>query len=155
MIPPFILLSGAPWPILPPGVHDTTIAEVHAKYAINPHRQKLFQGLLIGLGNIFSCGCQQIFLNGSFITAKPMPQDYEVAWDPANVDPTGLDPLFLNLMHGTDLQKQKYGGEYFPSSWVEARSGKRFVDFFQTEKFTGQPKGILRIQNYLKGGGTL
>lgn len=148
MIPSFIVQKGALWPILPAGVYDASIYEIELRYATSTHRLALFKGLKKALENLFSAGCQQIFLDGSFVTAKPKPDDYEVAWDPRFVDPNILDPVFLDFTYGTIPQKKKYLGEFFPSTFIEAKSGKLFVDFFQTEKDTGNQKGIIRLQKY-------
>lgn len=148
MIPSFIIVKGALWPILPAGIFDATLSEIQLRYTTNTHRKELFEGLKKALTNLFNAGCQQIFLDGSFVTAKPKPNDYEVAWDPRFVDPNILDPVFLDFSQGTIHQKKKYLGEFFPSTFIEAKSGKIFVDFFQTEKDTGVPKGIIRLQKY-------
>ena len=39
-------------------------------------------------------------------------------------------------------QKRKYLGEFFPLLYS---NGQAFLDFFQTEKYTGNSKGILLI----------
>lgn len=155
MIPSFIVVRGALWPILPPGIHDATIDEIELRYAINSDREELFSGFKKSLSNLFTAGCQEIFLDGSFVTAKPKPKDYEVAWDPRFVDPDRLDPVFLDFSQGTIFQKAKYLGEFFPSTAIEAKSGKVFLEFFQQEKDTGIKKGIIRLQNYLKKGGSI
>ena len=152
MIPSYVIIAGALWPVLPPGIFEVTIDEVKDYYATTPHRMDLFNGLVKGLNNLFQGGCLQVYLDGSFVTPKPKPNDYEVCWDPRFVNPSLIDPLFLDFRFGTDPQKKKYKGEYFPSSWTESMSGKTFLEFFQTEKDTGRPKGILHIKNYLKGG---
>lgn len=153
MIPNFIEIDGAEWPVLPPGIHETTIDEVKIRYAITTHRRELFTGLEAGLYNLFSCGCPVIFLDGSYITAKPKPNDYEVCWDTRFVDPKNLDPLFVDPMHGigTSRQKKKYKGEYFPAYIKEGGSGVTFLEFFQTDKPSGGRKGIIKIKNYLIG----
>jgi hypothetical protein len=155
MIPSFIVISGAHWPLLPPGIHDATLAEISTRYADNPHRKTLFDGLKLGLDNLFGAGCPQIFLDGSFISAKPNPGDYDLIWDPRHVDPFTLDQVIWDLRIGTVFQKQKYLGEYFPLNFTEAGSGKPFLDFFQTDKQTGLRKGIIRLLNYLNTGGVL
>jgi hypothetical protein len=149
MIPSFTLLSGAVWPVLPPGVHEASIDELFVRYAINPTRISLFNGLKIGLDNIFTSGSRQVFVDGSFVTAKPTPGDYEVCWDPYFVDVNKLDPIFLDFTQGTVPQKLKYSGEFYPSIWIELHSGKPFLEFFQTDKDTGLKKGIVKILNYL------
>ena len=148
MIPSFIIVKGALWPILPPGIYDASIDEIELRYATTFHRRALFEGLKNALKNLFDSGCQQIFLDGSFVTAKPKPKDFEVAWDTRFVNPNILDPVFLDFTHGTMPQKKKYLGEFFPSTLTEGKSGKLFLDFFQNEKDTGVQKGIIRLQKY-------
>lgn len=148
MIPSFIIVKGALWPILPPGIYDASVDEIELRYATTSHRRELFEGLKNALKNLFDSGCQQIFLDGSFVTAKPKPKDFEVAWDTRFVNPNILDPVFLDFTHGTMPQKKKYLGEFFPSTLTEGKSGKLFLDFFQNEKDTGVQKGIIRLQKY-------
>jgi hypothetical protein len=156
MIPAFIELHNAEWPVLPPGIYEVTLDEVKLRYATTPHRRDLFNGLKAGLINLFNCGCPMIFLDGSYVTAKPKPKDYEVCWDTRYVDPTHLDPLFFEpIAGGTYQQKRKYKGEYFPAYLIELRSGVTFLDFFQIDKQSGNRKGILKIRNFLTAGGTI
>ena len=124
-------------------------------FSSTQRRHDLLVGLESALANLFGSGCPQIFLDGSFVTAKPFPGDYELVWDPRFVDPLTLDPVFLDFTQGTIYQKQKYLGEFFPSTYIEARSGKPFLDFFQLDKDTGARKGIIRLQNHLKTGGVI
>lgn len=145
MIPNFITITGCPWQVLPPGIHDATLSEVYQRFVTNPRRKELYDGLELGLGNLFKSGCPQAFLDGSYVTDKPVPGDYEVCWDGRYVDPAILDRVFLDFSNGRKAQKSKYGGEYFPSAMIERGSGKTFLDFFQNEKLSGNPKGIIRI----------
>ena len=41
--------------------------------------------------------------------------------------------------------KKKYKGDLFPAEIPEGASGKLFLDFFQTDKITGEPKGIIAL----------
>lgn len=149
MIPEFTTYPGALWPLLPPGIHDADMDEIYNRFVINDRRKELFTGLKAGLDNIFASGCQQVFLDGSYVTAKPLPNDYEVCWDARYVNPNTLDPVFLRFENGRALQKAKYQGEYFPAMMTEGQSGKPFLDFFQNDTATGKRKGIVRITNYL------
>jgi hypothetical protein len=155
MIPSFVIVPNALWPLLPPGVHDATWDEISSRYGITPWRVKLLGGLRTGLDHLFGLGCPQIWLDGSFITAKPQPRDYEVVWDPRFVDGNLIDPVFLDFSVGTGPQKAKYLGEYFPSTYIEARSGKPFIEFFQKDTDSGARKGIIRLTNYLNAGGAI
>jgi hypothetical protein len=155
MIPAFIVAPGALWPILPNGIHDATLDEIYKRYAINKKRQDLFDGFKIATENLFNSGCPQIFLDGSYVTAKPEPSDYDALWDRRFVDPLLIDPIFLDFTGGTIFQKAKYLGEFFPASAIEGLTRRSFMDFFQTDKLTGARKGIIRITNYLKRGGSI
>ena len=79
------------------------------------------------------------------MTGKPEPGDYDACWDPTDVNPHELDPVFLDFNDSRKKQKQKYYGEFFPSSFTEGATGKSFVEFFQVERFTGEMKGIVII----------
>ena len=46
MIPELIEVTGAPWPVLPPGVHNVGLTEIAAAFAISQWRRRLFDGLL-------------------------------------------------------------------------------------------------------------
>lgn len=90
-------------------------------------------------------GCARFFLDGSFVTAKEHPKDYEVLWDSTTVDVAQLDPVFLDFTHERAAQKHRFLGEFFPADATEVSTGKPFLEFFQTDKLTGEPKGIVEI----------
>ena len=56
-----------------------------------------------------------------------------------------MDPVLLSFGNRRAEQKAKYYGELFPSSAVADRQGATYLDFFQRDKQTGKPKGILAI----------
>jgi hypothetical protein len=144
MIPALIPIKGAPWDVLPPGVHPATFAEVAATYATNVKRRLLYNGLLCAAMALRDAGCGKLYLDGSYVTAKTIPGDYDGCWDPDGMNPAKLDPVFLDFSNKRQAQKDKYGGEFFPSSAQNAPQ-QTFLDFFQIEKFTGEANGILLI----------
>jgi hypothetical protein len=145
MIPDLIeLRSPCPWAVLPPGIHDTTLSEVEARFATTPHRRWLFDGFVRVANVLAKAGCHHVYLDGSFVTAKPHPGDYDGCWDHVGVDPAKLDPVLLDFSNKRAAQKAKYLGEMFIAGMPNGPDGA-FVDFFQIEKSSGQPKGILRI----------
>jgi hypothetical protein len=155
MIPNLIELgSPCPWAVLPPGVHDTTLAEVEVRFATTPHRKWLFSGVVRVAGALAQAGCQHIYLDGSFVTAKPHPGDFDGCWDHIGVDLASLDPVLLDFTNKRAAQKTKYLGEMFIAGMPNGTDGP-FVDFFQVEKSSGQPKGILRIALAPPKGATL
>lgn len=145
MIPDYIQFPGAPWPVLPAGVHAVQLAEVEKVMATNGRRRELFQGLLRACTDLLNAGCKHLYLDGSYVTDKPRPGDFDVAWHPDGVNGALLDPVFKDFSNGRAAQKAKYGGEFFPSTTRADAKGRTFVEFFQIEKFTELPKGILLI----------
>ena len=57
-------------------------------------------GLMAALENLKGAGCQTVYLNGSFVTSKGIPNDYDACWEEAGVDPTALDPVLLTFDPG-------------------------------------------------------
>jgi len=135
---------GSVWKVLKPGIHDVTLTEIEQQFTTNERRKELYQGLIRGCQALKDAGCSVIYLDGSFITTKPTPNDFDVCWDPHGVDPTKLDGVLLDFDDQRRNQKQKYGGEFFPSS-ATADGHNTFVEFFQIDIETGRKKGILRI----------
>ena len=102
-------------------------------------------GLRAALENLKGAGCRIVYLNGSFVTNKVIPNDYDACWEEASVDPTALDPVLLTFDPGRATQKAKYMGELFPASIIADTGGLSFLEFLQTDKDTGRPKGIIAI----------
>jgi hypothetical protein len=90
-------------------------------------------------------GCRTVYLDGSFVTGKVVPLDYDACWDATDVDPRLLDPTLLTFDAGRLFQKAKYGGEFFPAHVAADGAGCPFIDFFQIDKQTGDAKGIVAI----------
>lgn len=130
---------------LPPGVHWTTWPEFVGRYGTTPHRQTLLTGLKLALESLRDAGCMAVYVDGSFVTSKQTPGDLDFCWEVKGVDPTRLDPAFLVFDHGRAAQKAKFSGEFFPANLPEGASGKTFLEFFQTDRHTGGPKGIVAI----------
>ena len=145
MIPDLVSLAGSPWDVLPAGVHAATLAEIEGAFGYNPKRRTLFNGLLDAASHLALVGCRRILLDGSYVSAKPVPGDFDACWDPAGVDFSRLDQIFDDFDNGRANQKARFGGEFFPSTLLESGSGAVFEDFFQIDRFTGKKKGILAI----------
>ena len=144
-MPPLIEMSGAPWRVLPVGVHPAILHDVADVFAVNPRRRQLFAGLVEASRDLAFAGCERIYVDGSYVTTKPLPGDYDVCWDPQGVDPTLLAPRFLDFSNDRAAQKGKYGGEFFPSSFQADTVGNTFLQYFQLERYTGGRKGIVLV----------
>ena len=112
------------------------------------HRDRLLTGLAAAMIPLKASGCHRLYIDGSFVTRKEFPNDYDVAWEPAGVDLSKLksiEPVFFNFHNLRAAQKAKYFGEFFPSSVAADPAGNTFLEFFQIDKSTGNPKGIIAL----------
>lgn len=130
---------------LPPGVHWADWPEIVRRFGKNPHRVKLLEGFRIAIQELKAAGCKTVYLDGSFVTEKAQPNDFDACWDLIDVDPDKLDPVFLDFDNRRATQKARFFGELFPAQFSEGISGKTFLDFFQIDKQTGNLKGIVGL----------
>lgn len=114
-------------------------------FGSTPARQRLVDGLLRALQALRTAGCRRAYIDGSFVTAKDVPGDFDACWEPAGVDVSLLDPVLLDFANGRAAQKAKYNGELFITTAPASGAGSTFLDFFQRDKATGDAKGILAI----------
>ncbi len=126
---------------LPEGEYLASWEEVVERFGWNSRRRRLLDGLADAIDLLQAAGCRRIWLNGSFVTTKEEPGDFDACWDPEGVDLDRLDPIFFDFADGRAAQKRRFGGEFFPNV-VEAVSGLVFAEFFQNERDTGR-KGIV------------
>lgn len=140
MLPPFDPDTGR----LPEGVYQADWAELIERFGWNPRRRQLLDGLADAVEVLAAAGCQRLWLNGSFVTAKDEPADFDACWETQGVDLDALDPVLLDFSDGRARQKSRFGGELFPNV-DEAKSGLVFAEFFQNERDTSR-KGIVELK---------
>lgn len=140
VIPPFDKLGR-----LPPGVHFATWEEIARRFGTSPWRRRLLEGLRAALRSLKAAGCATAYVDGSFVTDKGLPGDFDACWEEVGVDPSRLDPVLLDFANRRAKQKSKFGGELFPACFVADQDGHSFLDFFQVDKLTGDMKGIIAI----------
>ncbi len=142
MIPAFDKRTGN----LPPGIHVANWQEITARFGQTPKRAQLLEGLKAALEALRVAVRRRVYLNGSFVTAKREPADFDGCWEVEGVDPDRLDPVLLRFENKRAAQKAKYGGELFLAHSPADPFGTRFIEFFQRDKYTGEPKGIIVIE---------
>jgi hypothetical protein len=133
---------------LPPGHHLTDWDGFVVRFGTNAHRRRLLAGLKQLLLSLKSVGCGRVFLDGSFISSKELPSDFDGCWDRTGMSLPDLklkDPVLLDFTNGRRAQKLKYGGEMFPADVTEGTSGRTFINFFSQDKDTSNAKGLVEI----------
>ncbi len=144
MVPPFDLTRGN----LPPGVHEATWGEIMARYGHSPWRLTLLAGLKAALDTLRQAGCGRVYLDGSFVTAKEMPNDFDACWEMAGMDfglVERLDPVLLDWSNRRAAQKARFGGELFVAESAADPWGTLDLESFQHDRDTGGPKGIVAL----------
>ncbi len=139
MIPPF-----DPNGNLPAGEYSCTWSEFENRYSTTTHRIQLLTGLRLALADLKNAGCKTVWVNGSFISDKAQPNDYDACWDSRDIDPDMLEPTLLDFAHPRSRMKRKYKGELFIADVPATPYGETFLEFFQKDR-DDNPKGILRL----------
>ena len=130
---------------LPSGIHFASWSEIVCRFGFNKHRRRLLRGLDRALRSLINAGCEVVYIDGSFVTAKEDPLDFDCCWE---VDSVSLDLLAEALTDFTTnqaAQKQKFGGELFPL--LPTLTGEQTIlEWFQMDKHTGKAKGIVCLR---------
>ena len=129
---------------LPPGIHHATWSEIVTRYATSVQRRELLDGLLDALRSLKGAGCATAYLDGSLVTNKDHPGDFDACWESGGVTLNRLDPELLTFSDGRAAQKARYGGEFYPAEWPADADGTTYLDFFQRDRLK-QQKGIIAI----------
>ena len=140
MLPDFDETGNLPW-----GIHDATWAEIAERFGTTDHRLQLLRGLKSALDSLKAAGCKRVYIDGSLVTDKVAPNDFDGCWEAEGVNPEQLDPILLDFTAGRAAQKAKYLGEFFIADTRVLEVGRTFLEFFQQDKETGAPKGIIAI----------
>ena len=127
---------------LPVGKHDITWDEFCNYFGYTEHRRKLIDGLKKGLLILKNYDCKIVYIDGSFVTDKERPNDFDACWEyNINMD-VFLDHFLLNypefFEENSSQMKDKYYGEFYQASAV--------LNVFQKDKKTNEPKGIIRLK---------
>jgi hypothetical protein len=131
---------------LPAGVHRATWDEFCKRFGRSGHWKKLIDGLAAALSSLAAAGCRIVYINGSFVTRKLKPNDYDLCWSIDGVAVERLDPVLLDFSpSGRRAMKAKYLGDLFPAEVPEGASEKVLLEFFQIDKSTAERKGIVSM----------
>lgn len=139
MIPPFNEHG-----LLPPGIHQARWGDVLDVLGKGAGRRVLLRHFMKAARAFRDAGAPSLYLAGSFVSALAVPGDIDVLWDPRTFDATRL-PRVLSDASPVNRTRQKrlFGAEFIPLS--VPRDGLPYLDFFQTDKATDRPKGIVQL----------
>lgn len=133
---------------LTPGIIDMTWEEFKSTFSYNLHRSNLFKGIELAIKELKAVGCKTIYMDGSFISKKEQPQDFDLCWDEEGVNYKLIVTEYPGLMdYGWRMKnmKKRYGGDIVPMTSLACyKKGLIFLAYFMQDK-QSRDKGIIRI----------
>lgn len=129
------------------GIHVMEWAEFKETFGYNETRNGILVGMAIALAALKKHGCLRVFMDGSFVTTKEEPGDFDGCWNPDGVNIAELIKelsCFMDLRAPRNSQKTLFKGEIFPSTVPADNKGSTFLEFFQKDR-DETPKGIIQI----------
>jgi hypothetical protein len=130
---------------LPPGIHFGDWQEFKERFGYTPKRAKMISGLEELMKQLKAAECRTIYINGSFVTNKIDPGDFDFCWDrdDVNIDYLRQNAPLILKYYDSAAQKAKYKGEIYPSDQPVDESTIS-IEFFQRDRKQNR-KGIVAI----------
>lgn len=133
---------------LPPGLHQADwqefTAQFTARFAYNNVRIKQANGLLEAIKLLKQAGCHTVYVDGSYVTDKQFPGDFDACWELDGVKLELLDPVFLRYEFGARAMTSRFGGQLFPLFSASLIASTDYLSFFSTDR-QNRPKGVIVI----------
>jgi len=135
--------------LLPPGIHPASLEEVVEKLGFSPKRQDLMErGLKPVVERLKALGVREVYLNGSFATSRPSPDDID-----GYVLTTVGTTLEVEVIENYEEWKATYQVDLWPAYTDEP--GEMSQGWWQehighTKEQPPKAKGIVKL--ILKGG---
>jgi hypothetical protein len=130
---------------LPEGIYRASWTEFCDRFGLTEHRKSLLKGLHELLRHLASVGCKAVYIDGSFVTDKKHPNDYDACWDAAGVRIERLDRVLLDFSDdGKAVMQSKYRGDIRMAECFPVERDVSYLEFFQTDRL-GRRKGIVRL----------
>ena len=132
---------------LKPGIHELTWDEFEQMYSIDEVRIEFIARMKELIKMLKEAGCKKIYINGSFITKKKRPGDYDLLWeDGDHIDYDKLDPIIRYPWNHEEGRKKKFKGDIYPAGIIASQvPSQTFLEFFQKTR-DGREKGIIMIK---------
>lgn len=92
-----------------------------------------------------NAGCSVLFVDGSFVSDKKLPGDWDGCFCTTGLDWSKADPLLADVLANRAAIQKKYRADLFPADCRERDSGVTFLEFFQKDD-EGRPKGIVALE---------
>lgn len=127
------------------GIHTATWDEFQNLLSYNSKRIWLLEGLTMLLIELSKVCCSAVYVDGSFVTNKEIPGDYDLCWKMEGVIIEDLDPVLTNYtLQGKKAIEDKYRGDIRGAEFSVRETGVSYLEFFQHDR-DGSAKGIVEL----------
>lgn len=139
--------------LLPPGIHDITELEIDnhflSAFKTSITRSKLIDGLHQFLAALRSCGVPcEVWIDGSFSTKKPDPNDIDLVVFASSQDINQLDTVkqhYLNSLFADRINtKRIFGCDVFISLTEDPNHRSYWRGWFCFDRLE-RPKGVAKL----------
>lgn len=113
MIPKLVYHPDDIFKVLPIGIHASTLHEVEQVYSTNPARVRLYEGLVEGAKALAIAGCKNLYLDGSYVSSKRIPGDFDACWDLEGVNLNVVDRIFIDFSIVPSRRNKDSNGSFF------------------------------------------
>jgi hypothetical protein len=136
--------------MLPVGLHECTLdelREVFGRFNKSDRRPRLFRDLERYCDEVAAAGVgQYLVVNGSFVTAKPDPNDIDVLLVlPVDLDLTRPVPPYEYNARSKKYVRREYGLDLFPVFENDPTYERMLGVFRQVKYQPGVEKGVLKV----------
>ena len=128
--------------ILDPGKHKMTWKEFYGFFSFSERRKELLEGLGKVVNILREIGVTRIYIDGSFVTNKLEPDDWDACFESSVPVSNNLKYPFKN----GKAQKKLYKGHVFDAQWEADEFGTKYLEYFQQMKENSAiKKGIVEL----------
>ena len=85
-------------------------------------------GLKAAMVSLKDAGCKTVYVDGSFVTGKERPGDFDACWEEEGVDPIVLDPVLLTSITEGLARKPNTWGSCFRRLQSQMKTGSRSLN---------------------------
>lgn len=134
---------------LEPGTYEMEWDEFKNVFGISAHRCWLIEGMEFAIDDLKTIGCTAIYIDGSFVTKKIVPTDYDLCWEDTGISLVEVKEKCYPLVDGgwkMQKIKERYRGDVAPASNIADM--KKCINFlgYYTEDKQGRNKGIIKVK---------
>ena len=140
--------------LLPPGLHDRTLDEIHAlcvqAFPVSRTRPGIFAGLADFYTALARFGVSvELWVDGSFVTDKENPNDVDIVAQVGQKSFASLSPERQEALFNLFWQRETARARWRVDAYIFTR-GDREQESFWLDLFghsrSGEAKGIIRLQ---------